>query len=755
MNIEHHKEFYLKLEALRRNSGQIDLTEIARLALKAGLRFSEALLEIRNQQAYRPMRYNEMADALSKFISSICDAGKSRNILEYVGTTSLLTACLFDEEKYQITYISPNQIIVDVLKTLLVEQSFLVIGSIKKIPHSMKFDAIVFQPSLGQRPTGNKNTDGWGGEVIRDLIPFLADSGTLYWVTGRGVLFNPRPKQTLTTLQTEGLQAVAAIEVAPGAFVETMIEGAIIALRRQSPGKRFLGSLRDLETAELMASAFIAGPSRKSSPNWIWLDAEDQRTFTDVEQVRLLQKLMPRGRHTLMSLGSLLTTDCVEKADKVMQDGKQPSSFLFFPEYAVHRVTTEFEEQTSKPSSVYRLDINQDKVNPRFLAWLLNCPFGKQLRASVAHGAMIQRISGTALKSIELPIPDMITQSRIAYIDSDIGLLQAELRDRQSLLDQDWAALPDVEEKIDELKSVLDIERQIADWWRELPYPLATIYRLYKVSTDPKERLDTLLHFFEMAAVYLAAIGTSHVKAMREDWQNYFAEWFHPTAASGIERTDFGFWNKLAGASLKDIRRITSDKDLRAKATEISGPELIQVAESIGSLGKATEILDVARHYRNSWKGHGGHVKASDAKRLDDELQPLVRDLYEKTAPIFRRFHLVRPGKADFTDTGMIFQVENLTGSDPTFEKKQIELYRPAKSNALAFWMRDAKVMCRALPFFRLGAPQQPQETSFYVFNRIENGGCRWICYQESQQQEFIAPDEELLGLIALRTEIK
>ena len=98
----------------------------------------------------------------------------------------------------------------------------------------------------------------------------------------------------------------------------------------------------------------------------------------------------------------------------------------------------------------------------------------------------------------------------------------------------------------------------------------------------------------------------------------------------------------------------------------------------------------------------------------------------------------------------MKYDVEKLSGSDPTFERTQVELDRPAKTNALAFWMSGTRTMCRALPFFRLGAPQQPQETSFYVFNRVENGGFRWISYQVTREQEFVAPDEELLDLVAL-----
>src|SRR5262249_52869190 len=157
-------------------------------------------------------------------------------------------------------------------------------------------------------------------------------------------------------------------------------------------------------------------------------------------------------------------------------------------------------------------------------------------------------------------------------------------------------------------------------------------------------------HFFEMAAVYLAAVGTSHIKAMRKNWEEVMPKWLHPHGTAGIERADFGFWIGLAGASLKDASRIASDKELRQSAIEIAGPELIPVASTIGQLGKATEILDVARRHRNAWIGHGGHMKPSDAARLDVELQQSVRDLYGITASLFRRFHLVRPGMAEVTD---------------------------------------------------------------------------------------------------------
>jgi hypothetical protein len=251
--------------------------------------------------------------------------------------------------------------------------------------------------------------------------------------------------------------------------------------------------------------------------------------------------------------------------------------------------------------------------------------------------------------------------------------------------------------------------------------------------------------------VYLATVGTSHVRKLRSDWQGVLAKWLHPTGGAGIDRADFGFWINLAAASLKDLNRITSDKELRAEANELAGPEFVQLAGAIGQLAKATELFSVPRSCRNSWKGHGGYMKPTDAARLDNELQQSLRNFYEITASIFRYLQLVRVGTAEVTDAGFKFQIEKLSGSDPTFQRQRVELSRPEKSNALAFWIDGARTMCRSVPFFRLGVPQRPQETSFYVFNRIDKDGFRWISYQETLEQEYVAPpDDELRGIVEL-----
>lgn len=652
--------FFTEMKELRDRDKRPEPSEILGLALKAGLTRHEALIELRKRDRHFATT-GEESELLPTFFSALTRQADVGPILEYASSAFLLTSQLLDGSVTKpLTLTTPYPPLAELLNVLVEGTSSSAVSGLSNLPPDAQWQMILCQPPLGNKTRGDKAADGFGGEVVRDLAPFLAENGTMYWVTGRGVLWAPRAKKTLNDLQGDGLNVIATIDVAPGAFPGTSIPAAVIALRRAVPSKRFVAALRGLDDAEPVATAFLTGPTRKGGPSWSWLSSSDPRTFTDLERARVLRELTPRGPHTMVPLGSLLKDDKVIKADQGRTEGDLTAAFLFVPEYATSAVTADLDSQTVKPKAVYRLTIDSSKANPRFLSQLLNSPYGRHLRETAARGATIKRISKDTLLSLELPMPDIDTQDMIARIGSDMGLLRASLRDIGAELNQDWTGLSEVAETIDKLKAVLDIERQIEDWWGELPYPLATIYRRYQVSPDPRERLETLLHFFEMAAVYLATIGASHVKLMRNDWKDVLARWLHPRGSAGIERADFGFWVSLAGASLKDVNRIGSDKDLRALAIERAGSEIIQFTSLIGSLGKATEPLDVARRYRNSWKGHGGYIKPSDAERLVEEMAPSVRDFYEIAASTLRALQLVKPGLAEVTDTGHRYQVSTV-----------------------------------------------------------------------------------------------
>lgn len=741
-------EFFHKLDQMRAHAEKPRPAELVALAIECNLSVTEALVEIEQVSRFWRVDDREAFESVTQFVGALCGEERSTRILEYSATFRVVSAGLIGAPGVATGKLILRDTELATAVGMLLGEG-VVVPSLNKVGRDKKFETVICQPPMGNR-SKEPLSDGFGGEVISALSAHVSDKGQLFWLTARSVLYAEQANRTLSALAQVGLHLVAAIEVPPGVFAGSNIEGALLVFERHAQRKKMVGSLRDRDSASVMAEAFAKGATKKAGPSWVWQDSDDRRSYSQIEREDRLKRIMPRGRHIEKTLGELIIGEKIIKADKPIDEESKAAAYIFVPEYAGSHVTAELDEQTVKSKAVYRVPIDTTQANPRFLATLLNSPFGRELRALIASGTTIQRVSVASLKGLKLPLPPLETQDRIARIESDLSLLSAAFDDIKQTLHHDWRALPELSAQVDSLKAVLDIEQQIENWWQELPYPLATIYRRYQIAKDPKERFDRLLHFFEMAAVYLAAIGTSHVKALRHDWQELFAKWFHPTEAVGIERADFGFWTTLAGASLKDLARIASTKELREAANERAGIELVEVAANLAPLGKTTGILDEVRGYRNSWKGHGGHLKASDAARFDKELQQAIRDFYEATASVFRRLLLVRPGLADVSETSFRYQIDLLTGSDPAFETEMVEVSRGASSHALAFWMRDARVMCRALPFFRLGAPQEPQETSFYVFNRIENGGFRWISYQEAREQEFVAPDEELHALIGL-----
>ncbi len=738
-------DFLNGLNAFRTRVERPTALDVARLAKKTGHSKQEAMKLVALHSEIFRMRGTEAYDLVTSFAEAVIKTTEPKAALEYTSSqTSMLLSAI---DQTDVLLVARNT---DYARTMnFIANKEVSVNSVEQIEQEREFEFVYCSPPFGNREQGTE-ADGFGGEIVRSLAPFLSREGHLVWATAQGVLFSPKAKKSLEALKELGLHVIAAVSLPTGSFPGAAIPGVALVFARRLPEKKLIGALKSEQLSHPIATAIFSDRSRKDGPSWTWVDVDDHRSYDHIEAERQTARLIPRGKSELTRLGDILADEKIVKADKPIPAESDVRGYLYFPEYALSRVTDDLEDQTVKPKAVYRLPIDTNKANPKFLAGLLNGSYGRQMRASQATGATIQRISVKDLKSLQLPLPDLTTQNNIARIESDLAILTSGFDELKNDLSQDWTKISEVSGVVEQLKGVLDIEQKIQNWWRELPYPLATIYRRYQVSKDPKERLERLLHFFEMAAVYLAAAGTSYVKVLRDEWQDQLTKWLRPPKAAGIERADFGFWIGLANASLKDIRRIDSSPDLRKSASKKAGAEILRDASKLAQLSNATKALDVARKIRNDWKGHGGHMKTSDAERLDDQLQATVRNFYDETSSVFRKLMLVRPGRLEMSDRGLIAQTQLLRGSDPAFEVQEIEVSQPSRSNALAFWVQESRSMCPALPFFRLGAPQEPQETSFYVFNRVEGEGFRWISYQETRQQDFVAPDEELLNIISI-----
>lgn len=78
---------------------RIEPSDIALVARNVGYPPHEALLQIQDYAGYGQPRSSEVFNALTIFISSLCNQSKAQRVLEYTAVPSLLTARLAERHE--------------------------------------------------------------------------------------------------------------------------------------------------------------------------------------------------------------------------------------------------------------------------------------------------------------------------------------------------------------------------------------------------------------------------------------------------------------------------------------------------------------------------------------------------------------------------------------------------------------------------------------------------------------------------------
>ncbi len=723
--------------------------ELGKAARDAGVPFAHFINLLPRLSLQYGHKTSPAPSELRAFVTALASVTGCRAILEIGDEGEVFCAtAIADRADIDAVYVTKVSELADAVAEFGSPPRLWIKNSLSEVEATERFDLIIAHPPLGTPPARESGADGYGGEAVKALLPRLADAGRLIWVTGRGALRDERVKANRRTWVSQGFSTQAEIDLPAGWAAYGAMPGIVVVLTRARPERRLIAILREQGVGETVGKALLNGPTKKLIQGARWVEADGSETYSDLERRQAIAKLMPKGRHPRIVLAELMIDGLWERADKVTDD-HGGAAYVYVPEYATSRVTTRLDEQTVSPKAVRRVAIDAAKVNPAFLARVLNSPLGKALREDASRGATIQRIDPKLLEAKVIPLPDLPTQDRIVRLHADMAAVNSIISERLRSLDEDWSELDEVADDIDRLKGVLDVDRRIDEWWHELPYPLATIYRRHRMTTDPREQFGAMLHFFEVFAVYLASLGVSHLRAARSDAAEVVDKLLYGSR-SGLERTDFGYWIQLAAACFAELRR-TMHGSLRDAASEFGGPSLIAALDSVTAMSKAPQLLDRPREIRNSTTGHGGYVKDTDAVRLNGELQTVLRDLFAETAVSLRKARLVRIGSCQMRGEHNVYQADLLQGSDPTFKRLPVESRRRADSGTLAVWYPQFDELVARVPFFRLGAPKDPAESTVYVYNRVETGGLRWVSYQEARDQDILLADDGLDGLIRVR----
>ncbi len=184
MNADQRRDaFFSELDKLRDLPVRVDGPEIARISRRVGLSPHEALHAMRrNTPPFGHEKGTDTYDALAAFVSNLCKLKKSARVLEYTCTPSLLSARFAEGgEPGRIGFVAPNALLAESLSILFDGKVTSIQSHVESLDANARFDVVVCQPPIGNRRSG-ADADGFGGEVVRQLAPFVAEGGILCWV---------------------------------------------------------------------------------------------------------------------------------------------------------------------------------------------------------------------------------------------------------------------------------------------------------------------------------------------------------------------------------------------------------------------------------------------------------------------------------------------------------------------------------------------------------------------------------------------
>jgi hypothetical protein len=670
-----------------------------------------------------------------------------------------ITAPLVGGATSSLTWICHDHAPVEYVRSRLTESEwFFKIESKTAAIAAQKFSFALYCPQPGSSVAWSKREERYGMSQLRDVASAVEEDGVIFWIApiralddldyvGRG------GGRYGLDIERCGLYVDAVIEFRAHVYEKNWgYESVCVVLKKRAPSKVFLAKNADFGVDRIsrfsrLWSAYRTQEEPSGSVesrqwnHWQWADPKVSEIYTTLENVARLEKLAPKG----VSVGPTILFKKIQRVTYRLTD---PSpDVLFIPQSADGIVSDVISDTKVGESLCWRVELFFN-YNREFLIKLLNSELGRSARRAASLTGQLE--SPKHLRRLLLPIPPIETQTRIAAVAADISFLRKEVDRLSRSSDKDWFSLEKVEQEVRESKLVFHTEARAINWYKELPFPVATVLRraLSIHPTDYKERFDALLHFFEVFSAFSATLMLSVLRDFTTDNHEALNSVLFPRGGSDIKRPDFGFWVGAINGGANRLRELSSTFSLEDE--KASGKrDAIDVAVGLSGCFK---VLDAARDIRNKWKGHGGYLGESDAKRFAEDLSRQIVTLYELSADIYRRIRFVKIGVTSIRNGVTENRIEVFEGSDPIFKEESIHHGdQPSRidTGSLAFWIEESGILVRCFPTVRISASTIPVERCAYVLNRYEKQSFRWVSYQEAKEQVITVDDPDLQSLLA------
>lgn len=579
-------------------------------------------------------------------------------------------------------------------------------------------------------------------EKLDKVLPLIADDGFLIVSVLYNSIRHPRISNWISKIEKEGFYISAIIDVQEGHYKPIINSPSkLLIISKYKHENMFLAKLKNENDGIIIAKnlcertndnvndhhGFIINPGE-------WSDF----TSYENEQRRLrISRKMSKDYH-----GELVK---VESLIKNVIDFSRPNipnvtmdNPIIIPSSTMKDVFEKMDESTDESRFVIQIDVNENKIIPRFLIYLLNSERGKELRERANGGRIHMPLTVNGLKEMEIPLPPI--EEQIAILDTYDEL--TEIENQVSQLKTKLESIPASYKKINnEIKDINNKGDKFEQWIETLPYPLATVLRRYSSEDNFGEKQKMLFFYFEAYSIFISSIlsaALNQASFISSEIKNVDAMYF--------EKSSFGSWVRMGQELAYIFRKEFEDPQNLDLILNAFHTDDRSVVNAICNPKKYSLLLNIVS-YRNNWKGHTGidnnMILEEHVKTLSVDLDTFKReckDLYEKV-------RLIRPVSLRKKDGKFINTVEVLTGSNPIFKKDEL-IGEALDETKLYLQMLDTNETLELPPYFVMKNSPADAKNACYFYSRIENGNSKYVSYHFEGRPESYEDGEQTLEYI-------
>ncbi|MCL4272002.1 MAG: hypothetical protein KJZ72_20755, partial [Anaerolineales bacterium] len=523
----------------------------------------------------------------------------------------------------------------------------------------------------------------------------------------------------------------------------TGVNTALFFISHEETPDLFIGHLSDAVDENSMLHNLIRRKNGAILETGQLVNPDEYKSWRQYSLLVEIQEIVKHSKFPIIKLEEIAFKFNFHKKGEDNSFEDTPNSF-FLP-LLEHLPVTSVSAEITNPSHYVQVVLKPEQALADYVAGYFSTEAGKKVRASLASGNVITKISKLDLFDAFVLLPAIEVQQKVIETHRTMRELSYQLQK----FEKDLFKRPDQVEKIKKDIQKLDQKESFENWVESLPFPMASILRRYQASVEIDKKLEHLLQFFEATAEFIAIILLSVYLSDSNAMSTYHDIVFPKVEKKGdIKVTTFGYWVKTGERLAKQTRRMLGSPNERSICFELFHTNSVDFIQTIS--GKELfETLNRATGIRNRDAHSGIKAELSNSKRLslaESELDKL-RSIF---STIFEDLILFAPLSNQYRDGIFTNKITKLNGSHQIFFEDYIKTIIPLDAEKLYLSEKNEKKPLELLPFMKMLKSPESEKIACYFYSRMEGQTPAWVSYHYEGQPEIELEDQELLKVIKL-----